>query len=75
MGLFDGAKTFLTPKLPKHKLVAMHFSQKFSAYTRPELHLGVYESGFWDFAKVEILYENGFNFAKFRVIFHKNRFF
>ncbi len=26
---------------------------------------GVYESGFWDFAKVEILYENGFNFAKF----------
>jgi hypothetical protein len=29
----------------------------------------------FDFAKVEILYENGFNFAKFRVIFHKIRFF
>jgi hypothetical protein len=37
--------------------------------------IGVYESGFWDFAKVEILNENGFNFAKFRVIFHKIRFF
>ncbi len=36
---------------------------------------GVYESGFWDFAKVEILYENGVNFEKFRVIFHKIRFF
>jgi len=27
------------------------------------------------FAKVEILYENGCNFAKFRVIFHKIRLF
>jgi hypothetical protein len=48
MGLLKGAKTFLTPKLPKlsggqlwdqnkweivHELVAMYLSQKFSVYT------------------------------------------